>query len=503
MRKNHIIILLLAIVSLLYIFSLFHRVVDIDDAWDGDFAYWQAKLGYVKSELMHGWAQQEIRLICHHKLLTLQGAFVINTFGFSLFNLKAISLIYFLLFLFIYYKHTYKKILPPFYFYLSLLLFISNALMFRFSFVFRPELALMTLGFISYLFLDKALKQQNGLGLVVLSGLFAGIGVATHLNGIIFIIAGGLLLFINKKYLYGIIFGVAALPAAAIYFYDFTSTYNLQFWFNQISEITTDESLSNMPAGISNLVNLLNEHLRFFHSPIEISFSLLFIATLFLTYKNLQTHKNLVIYAAILVIFLGLISVHKGSKYAIVYLPYLMIILATSLNFLFDQKQSKNIRFQKNSLSLATILLVVYLFINIFYDVKLSIKKFYASENREFVTKYIHEKTNNLKIVAPIGFIFNEITNFESIQASQCYTDMDKTNKLIYKQGFLDLTKKFERDYIILSEEFINRLGLSDFTVSDFQLNGFEVITKSNDLLILKNTERYNRRNKNQILNVK
>jgi len=496
MKKKYIIITLLAIVILLFIYSLIHRIPNIDDSWDGDFAYWQAKLGYAKSELMHGIAQQEIRLICHHKLLTLQGAFVINHFGFSLYHLKAISLIYFILFLFIYYKHTYKKIFIPFYFYLLLLLFISNALIFDFSFVFRPELALMTLGFISYIFLDIALKHNNGLGYVILSGIFAGLCVSTHLNGIMFIFGGGLLLIINKKYFYAIIFGISTLPTAAIYFYDFTSIYNIHFWAYQIKEIASVEEFSNLPVGISHLMNLLSEHLRYFHSPKEISFSLLFIVTLIFTYKNLKTQKNLVLYAAILVISLGLFSVHKSSKYAIAYLPYLMIILVSSLNFLYDKKHTDSIRFQKNKLHLITILIVVYLLINTSYNVILCKDKFHATDNRELVTEFIHEKTDSLRIVAPMQLIFNEIKNFKSIQADMCYSDMQKKNKSIYKQGFLDLTKKYKTDYIILTEEFINKFGLEDFSVNDFHSNGFDLISKTDKLLVIKNTDRYNSRNK-------
>ena len=496
MKKKYIVISLLVIVSLLFIYSLIHRIPDIDDSWDGDFAYWQAKLGFVKSELMHGRAMQEVRLICHHKLLTLQGALVINTIGFSLYKLKAISLAYLLLFLFIFYKHAYKKVFSPFYFYLFLLLFISNALIFDFAFVFRPELTLMTFGFISYLLLDKALKQTKSIGLVILSGIFAGLGVATHLNGVIFIIAGVLLLFINKKYLYGFIFGISVLPTAAIYFYDFTPTYNLAFWSKQISELTTDEALSTLPAGLSHLVNLLNEHLRFFHSPKEISFSLLLIASLALAWKNLKVQKNLAFYTAILVVTLGLISVHKSSKYAIIYLPYLMILLVSSLNYIFDRKQSLNITYQRNSIFAVTIFMVLYLSVNTFYNIKLSAVKFYSSDNSELVTKYIHEKTDSLRIAAPMNFIFNEITKFKSIQGDMLYSDLQKKDSTIYKQGFLEFTRKFDIDYIILSEEFYRKFGLNNFTSTDFQTCGFELILKTNKLLIVKNIERYNIRNK-------
>jgi hypothetical protein len=498
MRKKHLVTALLAIVCIMFLYSLIHRIPDIDDSWDGDFAYWQAKLGYVKSELMHGRGMQEVRLICHHKLLTLEGAAVIRVAGFSLYTLKSISLVFFLLFLFLYFKHTYKKLFPPFYFYLSLLILISNALIFNFAFVFRPEIGLMTLGFISYLLLDQVLKNNKGMLYIILSGLAAGLGVATHLNGTMFILAGGLLLFINRKYLYGIVFGLSSLPTAAIYFYDFTSTYNLNFWSYQIKELASLDELSNFPAGISQIMNLLTEHLRFFHSPKEVSFSLLFIFVVIFAFRHLKSQKNLLIYTLVLIITLGLISVSKASKYAIAYLPYLIIIIVSSVKYIFEERDFKSLGNKKTIRILTVFFIALYLSVNSYYNIKLCLVKFSPSDNRQLVTRYITEKTGNLRIVAPMSIIFNEIENFKSIQSDMCYSDMQKKDKTIYGTGFLQSTEKFETDYIILTEEFINKFGMNDFPDTNFTANGWLVITRNTDLLILRNISRNNQRNQKQ-----
>lgn len=496
MKKNHLVIVLLIIVSLLFIYSLINRIPDIDDSWDADYAFWQAKLGYAKGELMHGRGMQEIRLICHHKLLTLQGGLVINLFGFSLYYLKAISLLYFGLFLVIFYKYAYRKLFTPFYFYLLSLLFISNYLIFNFAFVFRPELTLMAFGFISYILLEKALKQDKNFGLLIVSGLFAGLCVATHLNGLMFVFAGGLLLLVNKRYVQSFIFGFSAIPTAAIYFYDFTRTYNFKFWAYQVKELAAVDELSNVPAGLSNLLNLFNEHFRYFHSPVEISFSLLFIVALVLAYKNLKTQRNLVIYSMVLVVTLGLISVSKSSKYAISYLPYLFILLISSISYIYEKKQQGSIRFQKFSSQLITILIVLYLSVNLFYNVRLSSRKFHSSFTRGIVTSNIHENTDSLRVVAPMYLVFNEILHFKTFQSEACFGYMQKNNQFLKKQGFLDLTKKYEADYLILTEEFYTKFELNNYTSSDFKLQGFDLILKKDKLLILKNIERYNQRHK-------
>jgi hypothetical protein len=485
-----------------FIISTINRSINIDDAWLGEYAYWQAKLGYVKSELMRGITMEEIRLICHHKFLTLQGALFINLFGFSLYSLKVISLIYFIIFLLAFYFFTFKKIFSPGWLYLTLLLIISNALIFDFAFVFRPEIPIMTLGFLVYILLDHVLKSnKNSIILTVSGGLLAGLCVSTHLNGIVFIIAGFLLLIFNKKYLLSFIFAFSTLPTIAIYFYDFTSQYNIEFWMYQIQQSPSIDKASNLPVGLSQLYNLMNEHLRYFHSPIEITFSLLFIITCILAFKHLKTQRNLVLYTLVLMISLGLIAIHKTPKYSIIYLPYLVILMVSSFRFLFEKHRSENTKNSGNNLYLISLLIIVYLLTNTIYNIKTSIVKFHVSENRQLITKYILEKTDSCRIVAPMSIIFNEINNFKSIQSDLCYSEMQKSNKLIYKQGFLDLTKKYEADYIILSEMDIKKFGLNDFAGSDFNSNGFDLIVKTDKLMILKNTERYNCRIKNSQLN--
>ncbi len=48
---NNIIKCLLLLVFLLFLYSLIGRMPQADDAWLGEHAYWQTKLGYVKSEI--------------------------------------------------------------------------------------------------------------------------------------------------------------------------------------------------------------------------------------------------------------------------------------------------------------------------------------------------------------------------------------------------------------------------------------------------------------------
>lgn len=489
--KTLIIKLLLLATVLLFFYSLINRPPDVDDAWLGEHAYWQAKLGFVKSELMNGITFQNIRFLCHHKLLTLQGTLFINIFGFSLYALKFISLIYLIIFLILFYFYAFKKIFTPFEFWLSLLLFLSNTLIFKNSFVFRPEIAVMTLGFISYLFIVKVLSNSKyHYFFVMLSGLFAGLCVSTHLNGIVFPIAGVLLLLWNKKYFQSIIFGLSTIPTILIYFYDFTSKYNLDFWLYQLNNTPSHDRISDLPFGMSYLMNLLNEHMRFFHSPLEISFSVLFIIIFIIAFKHLKTHLNMMRYLFLLVFFIAVLSVHKTSTYMIIYFPYLIILATLSLKYIFTKNNldtyiSSKLYFKKIKYSVCALLLI-YLIVNTFLNIQISKEKWTKEENQYLVQTYIKGNTNDYRIIAPMTFIFNEINNFKSIQSELCYSEMQKSDKTIYRKGFLHLTNIYKIDYIILSEHFIKKFKMDSISNIEIAVCNFQVLLKRKDLIILK-----------------
>jgi len=489
--KYHIIKLLLLATILLFLYSLINRPPDDDDAWFGEHAYSQSKLGFVKSELMNGITYMNDRFLCHHKLLTLQGAFLINIFGFSVYTFKIISLIYLSIFIILFYFHTYIKRFTPLEFWLSLLLFFANNLIFNWSFTFRPEIAVMTLGFISYLFIVKVLNNnQRSYLFAGLGGLFAGLCVSTHLNGLIFPIAGVLLLLWNKKYFQSIVFGFSTIPTILIYFYDFTSKFNLKFWLYQLNNTPSHDRLSDLPFGVSYLMNLLNEHMRFFHSPIEISFSILFIVVFIIAFKHLKTHLNMMRYLFILIIFIAVFSLHKTSKYIILYLPYLIILTTLSLKHIFSKDNSDTIFFKKINFKIVKLftltILAIYLIVNTFFNIQVAKKKWSTDENKYLVRTYINENTNKCRIVAPMTFIFNEIDCFKSIQCELCYSEMQKSDKTIYGKGFLNRTNFFKIDYIILSEHFIGIFRMDSISDSEIAASNFQVLLKRKDLMVLK-----------------
>ncbi|WP_026464113.1 glycosyltransferase family 39 protein [Adhaeribacter aquaticus] len=481
---------LLAATILLFIYGLIERVPDIDDAWLGEHAYWLAKLGYVKSELMRGITYQHIRFLCHHKLLTLQGALIVNLFGFSLYGLKALSLVYLVLFILIFYWYTYKKILSPPQFYGALIILLIYRPFYEFAFVFRPELPVMTIGFLSYILLEKALKEENKQALVAGSGFLAGVCVATHLNGVIFPMAGFVLLVWNKRYQQAILFGMAAVPAIAVYFFDFTSGYNWRFWLYQLNETPSHDRANKLPYGLSYLLNLVTEHKRYFHSIREATFYGLFLLVFILTQAYLKPFKNLSRYAFLLTICLGLLAIHKATKYAIIILPYLIMLLVLGMGYLFKEKDSEDFAFNKKFLPKLRLFLAVafvfYFGVHAYFDFELANQKYKPEEFNKLVKAYLPEDTKNLKIVAPMTFIYGNIDGFKAIQADMCYGELNRVNSKIYQEEFLNLTKANKADYLILTDHYIDKFGLVHYTNHDFLKAGFQQLLGGKELIILK-----------------
>ncbi len=476
---------------ILYIYSLIHRIADVDDAWVGELAYFQSKLGFARSELMRGVTMQEIRHVCHHKFLTIQGGWFVNLFGWSLYTLKSVSLMYFLIFIGSFWHYAKSKSLSKESIILFFSLLMANALVFEFSFIYRPELPVMALGFLSFIFLEKSFEQKNKILFnAAIAGLFAGLCVATHLNGVVFPVAGFLLLALNKKFLPAFIFGIFTLPTIAIYFYDFRSMSDFAFWSYQMNNIPSIDESPNKSLAMRILFNFLTEHKRFFHSPIELSFTLLLIFVFSFTISFLKKYKLILMYSFILIMTISLFSVHKSSKYSIIYLPYLMLLVTYGLQIIHDKRNELQIFNQpinhKFAIGFSTVLLLFYFTANSVFNVRLCSDKFYPKQNSDIVKSYIHENTSSLRIVAPMTFIFNEIDSFKSIQGEMYYTEMQKKDTTLYQLGFLQATKKYHIDYILLSPPHIEMLGMKNCAKEVYKNSGFELLLNSDKLVIIK-----------------
>ena len=254
--------------------SLVHRSCFIDDAWLGERAYWLAREGVVRSELFRGQLDYGDRMFVFHKLFTLVGAAFIRLFGWSLYTLKSVSLSFFVAFLVLLWRYC-RRFEPPAVFPLAALVLLAHGLVGFHVFTYRPEVMVMTLGFGSFVLL-RSFLEAGGRARLVGSAVLAGLCVLTHLNGLMFIVAGSLLLGLRRRPGAALLFALVASSVGALYLADAVLAGETAALFRQFR---TDSILAERFAGPgARLAALLLEHERYFHSRVEISFAVLCLA---------------------------------------------------------------------------------------------------------------------------------------------------------------------------------------------------------------------------------
>lgn len=458
---------------LIYLFSLWQREPHVDDAWIGEIVYWNATEGHPRSELMRGVTAQESRIIVHHKLLTLGGTALTLLFGFKLYTLKTLSLLFYLVFLLTFVLYVRKKGLPL---WVPLLLIITNALIFEFSFVFRPEMMLMAFVFLAWIFLEKVIDNESPNRHAFLSGLFFGLAVATHLNGVFAAMAAGILLLIwFRKSLLAFVPGL--LLTTCIYFYDFSPEYGAGFWWYQIAQSPFITVSSRTPWGFV-MINILEEQMRFFNSPKEISLTLLSLFSFYLLWKNkIQLNQKKLFFVLTMILLMGVFSAHKTSKYLLLYFPFFMLLIAKAFQFL--EKGKANL--PPWNYPVFIFLLLSYFAANTVFNVNLALKKYDQSFSRDLLKTYVKEDCSKMNIIAPMNYIFNNIQDFGRIHADLYYTE---SYAKLHK-SFATEAAHFNIDYAFLETSEVESLDLNFLKKSD-TLGTFIVLDRTADITVLR-----------------
>lgn len=478
--------ILLILLCALFVYSLYERQPHVDDAWLGEHAWYQSKLGYVRSELMRGVTHQEERTLIHHKLLTLHGSLVIRTAGFSAPALKSVSLLYLLLFtaLCYWYMVAYRALMNRTEFMLLMILLLAHPLVFELAFVFRPEVPMMFYGFAAFVLVKEAvIRQRRILLLAFAGGVAAGLCFTLHLNGLIFPLAGAAVLAFNKRYSGAAMFAAGSILAGSVYFYDFTREYGLAYWLAQITDTPFHTRTSNYFSWETMIVAFSREHLRFFHSPPESSLSILLIFALIMGWRALKKMPVISMYSLFLIIFLAFIAIYKTSKYMVAYLPFIMIIIIMIFKereLIKEEPGHKKVFIN----GFALFFILFYLGIAIWSDVKISLKKFDPSVHRGITLKYFTPGAEEKKIAAPMEFVFNEIGRYDGIHGLLLYSQMLKIDSSYYGPGLFRHFRENGIDAAYLNGQYIRTFGLGGMK-PDSVLQGYRVLASTPEVLIL------------------
>ncbi len=468
---------LVGLLILLMIISLPDRMPHIDDAWLGEHSYWLLKDGEAKTKLMTGIAGGDERLILHHKLFTIQGAVAIALFGFSLTALKSISLLYllFLVFGLILIRKNKLWFTSSESFWIALLILLANPIVFEFSFVFRPEIMLAFLGFLSGILIIKKKDQKIAKHDALLSGLIAGLALSTHLNASIYIAAGFLFLFLKKEWINAVVFAFGSILTSLIYFYDFQSFNDFNLWMHQLTFIPSGNSKSGVLYTL--FMSVVDEQRRFFHSPKEISFTLLAFFSILFSWKNIKSQqRDLLIYLVLLMLAMSVLALNKTSKYLIMIMPFLISLLG---NGIWMTIQVKN----RVQTPVIWILLGIYLITSLIYSLDLSQKKYDPDINSKISEVYAGTTSNEIRVLAPMEFIFNEIDKYDRIISLMSFHERQKLESDLKGKNFLQKAKEEHIQLMLIPEYYQRKLALDSFLLND-TVAGFRLVENNQHLMV-------------------
>ena len=440
---------------LLLLASTYHRAIHTDDAWIGEFVYWANHDGYVRSELFRGLLHSEVYQEVYHKLFVWHFVLAVKWLGWSIYVLKSISLLYLVGVLGL--SWYYLKYLPvanrPQAASLYFALLLTSSLVAEYSFIYRPELMLMFLGFCSWLLLRRALLT-GAAGAAAAAGLLAGLAALTHLNGLIFIMAGGLLLLWRRRWVGAVVFGIVATIVFAGYGIDMVQHHSWELFREQMF---MHPAIDNGSHGIGGrILYLLKEHQRFFHSPKEIVLTLLLLLAAYVLYRQrprTAEFSNLLAYCVLLVLSLDLIVQGKTSKYLLLYLPYMLLLVVVA----FDQlAQLPNPRLHL----VARGLLGLYVVANVAYTLLLFPENRPQQAENEQLGHRLHSYLGS-RIIAPVNFIFPNISHFQIQGATYYFMRADETRRQGQSFDLFATAASEHIPLIILDQEALKELQLS------------------------------------------
>lgn len=396
---------LAALFALVFLASLPHRVLYVDDAILGEQAYWLARDGVVRSELFHGLLGYERRMFVFHKLFVPQGALFVRLFGWSAPALKSSSALYFAataLALWLYLRSARDRFSPAARAF-ALFLFVAHPMAFEHGFTFRPEMMLACAGLVSYALLERGLRG-GGARWIAGSAAMAGVACLVHLNGLMFVAAGTLALFVARRWRAACGFVALALAVASLYLVDALRAGELG---TLVEQFRGDPAL--VPSDFAwwaPFDRLLHEPRRLVRRGQDVGMLLFVALALASSWRALwRRERTLVVYALACVVVLGAIGQSKTTKYMLAYLPELALLVAAGL----DELAARANAMPRRALA-AVALIAAFVICAGTYDAR----KIAKASRPELRNAAIGELVlgDAPVVLASDGFVFDEIERF-------------------------------------------------------------------------------------------
>ncbi len=471
------------VILIVFLISLFIRRINSDEGIIGEWAYWLAKNGEARSMLYYSYFGEKANTLpIYHKFYTILLAGMIKVFGFHLFYLRTISLLAFAGLILLVNHYLKAKKIELFSWYILMGFYLSQSLMFNYAFLARPELLMAFFSLATFLSLRQFSITKNWKW-ALLGGAISGLSFYSHLNGIAIIAAAGLFLLFHFHWKALFSFGLSAFALASLFVVDIPGTY-----LGLLNELSQAPDVKESSFSIGRIVmKVVTEHERFFHNAGLAVFSSATLLSLGFTWKQQQKHNSdLLIFTALLILCLSLLTHGKTAKYLLFYMPFMGLIILQAIHYLFLSQSIKK-------------LLVLSLFLIAGSGISLGnyIKEypyFVSVEERNQAMGALMEKKS--VVMAHDGFVFGQLELFEIRSPIIFFFTHEGfgENKVDDSFEYLNFAQKEGYDYVaidmLLERNDIRKIfGDKGFNEGD-SLAGFNLCHKDADFLIFKRMNR-------------
>ncbi|MBI5266911.1 MAG: hypothetical protein HY851_06730 [candidate division Zixibacteria bacterium] len=451
MRTGVLLIALVVILGLLCL-AFVHFDIRVDEAWLGQQVYSLVTHGEVRSEFFRDKAPLDGKIVLYHTLLIWMGAAASWLTGWGLYTLRAVSVVAGLLLaasLFWFRPFGMNRRIAA----LAALLLLITPLYFRVMLIFRPEMLLTLLGFLSFVLVDRGVIPARR-DLLFFAGLCAGCSGATHALGLSFALAGGVVLLVYRRFrvlawfIAGSLIGFA--PYVAGFFTD-RSAFLDQAFHNPL--IQSDIGMH----WYQPVVNLLGEHTRWFRNFESIGISVLFVLAILLQRRE-SWHRNRLfwIFFGALAIAIAIAPIPKTSRYLVLMAPFMISVIAASLT---SRSPSVGIRSK-----LAGFLLPVWAIVFVCSGVVSLGREAFSQGSHRIATNHqlaAHLVPGSL-VMAPFDFTFSEQPNF----VVQSYRGAQLTRRSFSPDELEAYADSLSVKYLIFSSEEVLFWGIDTLNLA-------------------------------------
>jgi len=382
----------------LLLLSCYQRTEHFDDAWFAEQSYWLVRDGRVRSELFRGLNGWENRIYVFHKLYIYTSALVMGLIGFSLPASKLLTTLCALTTGYLIWRYNRRSSVQEKW--LALLLYAGCGIVIQYIAVNRPEMMCMLLGFASYYVLSQ---QTNPNGQPGLAGLLAGMAALTHLNGLIYMVAGLLWLLIREGRRPAIWFALVSGSTLSLYVADALWDSRIDL---MIAQFVHDPATQANFSLADKWRTMLDYHQLFFHGYAEVPLSVLVLLCLLSGGRSARLATPVVLYLLLLVVSFWLLTKSNFDFYYILFVPWLALIVA---KILADGRTTKPVWQRRAGVAMV----VAYYGLSLFTVEQVLVEKRAVPYMPHYNARLArHMPRKHTTVIAPIGFFFDQMETY-------------------------------------------------------------------------------------------